>query len=361
MGRPTLALLSTENLLHNLTVLQQHAPRARVIAMIKANAYGHGLRSVALRLERHVEYLGVASIDEAMALRKVGIRTPIVLMEGVFQQDELLIASCQDFHVVVHDNEHLVWLDSLTIPLPLTVWLKIDTGLGRLGFSLEQVPDAYAVLMRSVSVKKPIGVMSHFACADDRMHNLNQLQIDRFIAMTADKPGPKSLCNSAGIFAFSDHHYEVIRPGLALYGISPLAGVAASTLGLKPVMTLKARLMVVRMVRKGTSIGYGARFMCPEDMPVGVVSIGYGDGYPRTAHDGTPVLVNNVRCPLIGRVSMDMLTVDLRAYPAAKANDYVTLWGEGLPLEDVAPFTNNSPYDLLTGIQSRVAFYWTKL
>lgn len=168
------------------------------------------------------------------------------------------------------------------------------------------------------------------------------------------------MCNSAAIFAFPDHHYDVIRPGLALYGISPFNEITAKDLNLKPVMTLHTRLISLRVACKGSTLGYGARFVCPEDMLVGVIAVGYGDGYPRSAQDGTPVLVNGIRCQLVGRVSMDMITVDLRPCPHAKINDLVTLWGEGLSVEEVASYTHDSPYNIVTSIQSRVKCTWTE-
>ncbi len=359
MSRAALAILSTENLLHNLQIIKSHAPKSRIIAMIKANAYGHGLRSTALRLAKHVHSLGVASIDEALALRRVGIKIPITLMEGVFEADELLIAACENFQVVFHDQTQLQWLAKISLPLPLTAWLKIDTGMGRLGFTLDQATHAYEQLSSHPQIQQPIGLMSHFACADEVEHRLNQVQIDSFAQFIQNKTGPKSLCNSAAIFAFAGQHYEVIRPGIALYGISPFMNVSATALGLKPVMTLQTRLIAIKRIQKNETIGYGARFTCPDDMLIGVIAMGYGDGYPRTAQDGTPVLVNGVRCQLVGRISMDMMTVDLQAYPKAQVNDPVVLWGDGLAVEDVARYTNQSPYDMLTAVQSRVKFHWT--
>jgi len=359
MSRAALAVLSTENLLHNLSVIKKRAPQAQVIAMIKANAYGHGLRSTALRLEKHVQSLGVASVDEAIALRKAGVKGAITLMEGVFEPDELLIAACEGFHVVFHEATQLAWLAKSALPLPLTAWLKIDTGMGRLGFTPDEAQAAYAQLSSNKQIKQPVGIMSHLACADDVANPLNQQQINNFNAFIQNIPGPKSFCNSAGIFAFEASQYDVVRPGLALYGVSPFADQSAADLNLKPVMTLQTRLMAVRMAPKGSSLGYGARFACPQDMPIGVIAMGYGDGYPRTARDGTPVLVNGVRCQIVGRVSMDMITIDLRPCPQAKVNDPVILWGNGLPLEDVARHTDQCPYDMLTAVQTRVKFQWT--
>jgi alanine racemase len=361
MSRTALAVLSTENLIHNLAIIQSKVPQAKIMAMVKANAYGHGLRSVALRLQEHVAGIGVASIDEALALRKVGVRISITLMEGIFEPDELLIASCEGFHVVFHTMEQIKWLESSTsLPLPLTAWLKIDTGMGRLGFEPEQVSYAYSRLALHKQIIKPVGYMSHLACADVVDHPLNQQQLDLFATLTQNTSGAKSICNSAAIFAFTHHQYDVVRPGLALYGISPFSTSTAKEFDLKPVMTLQTRLISIRMARKDSAIGYGAHFHCPEDMPIGVIAIGYGDGYPRSARNGTPILVNGVRCTIVGRVSMDMLTIDLRPYPQAKVNDQVILWGNGLPLEEIVPYTNNSPYDILTSVQSRVKFLWTQ-
>jgi alanine racemase len=364
MSRTAVAILSTENLLDNLKVIKGHAPHARVIAMVKANAYGHGLRSVSSRLQKHVDMLGVASIDEALALRKVGIQIPIILAEGVFEPNELIIASTEGFHVVFHEDVQLQWLANLSCPLPIQAWLKIDSGMGRLGFDLDKAPCYFDQLSKSPQVAKPIRIMSHFACADDPANPLNQHQIDifnRFVRRISEKSSSEySLCNSAGIFQYPACHYHFVRPGIALYGASPLLGTSAAQLNLKPVMTLQTSLISKKMMSKGSAIGYGARFTCPQDLPIGIIAFGYGDGYPRTARDGTPILVNNTRCHLIGRVSMDMIAVDLTPCPTAKVGDPVILWGNGLPIEDVAQFTDNVSYDLLTGVQHRVKFHWTR-
>jgi alanine racemase len=359
MSRLAIATLSTENLLHNLEVIKKQAKGREVIAMIKANGYGHGLRSVALRLDGKIYSLGVASVDEAMALRQANVKMPITLMSGAFEADDLFIASCQNFHLIFHEETQINWLNNIKLPNPLKIWLKIDTGMGRLGFDLESAKRAYEILSNHPQIIQPIGIMSHLACADEPNHPLNQKQIDNFKNFVKDLPGPKSFANSAAIFSFADNLYDVVRPGISLYGISPLKGKTASDLGLKPVMTLQTRLVAVSDAKKGSNIGYGARFTCPEDMKIGVIAMGYGDGYPRSARDGTPVLVNNKRCQLVGRVSMDMAMIDLRHCPEAAVGDPVILWGEGLPIEEVAQHTDNIPYDIICGVQQRVKFYWT--
>jgi alanine racemase len=364
MSRTAVAILSTENLLHNLKVIKGHAPNSKVIAMVKANAYGHGLRSVSARLENHVDMLGVASIDEALALRKVGIQIPIILAEGVFEPNELLVASTEGFHVVFHEEMQLQWLSNLSCPLPIHAWLKIDSGMGRLGFDINKAAGYYDQLATSRQVAHPIRIMSHLACADDPTNPLNQQQIDafhHFIQNISSKgPSEYSLCNSAGVFQFPDYHYNYIRPGIALYGASPLLNKTAAELNLKPVMTLQTSLIAIKQVSKGSPIGYGARFTCPTDLTVGIIAFGYGDGYPRTTKDGAPILVNNTKCKLIGRVSMDMIAVDLTPCPTAKVGDPVILWGNDLPIEEVAQYTDNVSYDLLTGVQNRVKFHWTR-
>lgn len=359
MSRKTFCTLSAANLLHNLNVIRAQAPRSKIIAMVKANAYGHGMAEVAARLDGQVDALGVASIDEALALRKAGVKAPVVLMEGVFTPDELAQAAEHNFWVTFHSRRQIDWLAHMQLPTPLTAWLKINTGMGRLGFPAAQAADVLRSLSGSASLRQPVGILSHFACADEPGHPLNRKQIDAFRAIAQDHAGPKSLCNSAAIFAFPDLHFDWVRPGLALYGASPLAGRSAEELGLKPVMTFSAELIAVQNAARGSSVGYGARFVCPEDMKVGIISVGYGDGYPRSVAEGMPVLVNGVRCPLIGRVSMDMAAVDLRPCANAVAGAEVVLWGKGLPVEDVSGFTDHINYDLLTGMQNRPQVRWT--
>lgn len=360
MSRTAIVTLSAENLLRNLSIIKQQAPNSKIIAMVKANAYGHGLRSVALRIANHVDMLGVASIDEAVALRKVGVKTAIMLAEGVFEPSELIVAAEEAFHVVFHNEEQLKWLGATSINKPVYSWLKVDSGMGRLGFNLDEACHYYQQLVQSSKTAKPVRLMSHFACADEYAHPLNQLQLDRFAKLSGRLNAESSFANSAAIFHFPESHYHYVRPGLALYGAfySDAKG-CARPLGLKPVMTVKSSIIAVRHMQKGSPLGYGARFICPEDMLVGIVAFGYGDGYPRSARDGTPILVNNTRCQLIGRVSMDMLAVDLRPCPDAIIGDPVILWGESLPVEEVASYTAHIAYDLLTCVQHRVRYEWT--
>lgn len=356
-GRPMRATLSTDNLVHNLAVIKRTAPKSQVIAMVKSNGYGHGLRSVAQRLDHDVAWLGVASINEALALRDAGITGPILLMEGVFSAPEYHLASDYGFGVVVHNFAQLVWLaDSKR--RDLFVWLKVDTGMGRLGFALTDWEQAYEQAVGLVSGADKIGLMSHFACASERAHPLNVAQQQAFHALVESKGIQASLCNSAGVLHFQDAHYDYVRPGLALYGISPCDETSAHYYDLRPVMTLRSGIIAIKTFQVGDSIGYGADYVCQRPSRIAVIACGYGDGYPQNAPTGTPVLVAGNRCPVVGRVSMDMLTVDITDYPDVADDDSVVLWGEGLPLEDVAAVVQRSPYELLTGVQHRVQFKW---
>lgn len=359
MSRTAIAYLSTENLLHNLSVIKNQAKPAKVIAMVKANGYGHGIRSVGLRLDGQVDMMGVASIDEALTLRKVGVKSPLMLNQGVYEANELKIASAERFHVVFNNPSQLEWLDKTEPTAPLKSWIKVNTGLSRLGFNPQEAEGAYNQLQAHRHTEKPIRIMSHFSCADQANHPLNQQQISSFKAFIKDKPSEYSLCNSAAIWGFSDCHFNYVRPGIMLYGVSPFKEISATALGLKPVMTVKSTLISVQKHPKGASIGYGARYTLPEDMPVGIVTFGYGDGYPLTAQDGTPLLIHQTECPLIGRVSMDMMAVDLRPCPHAQVGDSVTLWGEGLPVERLAENSAAIAWNILASVQNRVKFVWS--
>ena len=358
MSRSAIAILSTENLLHNLQVLKQRAKPAKLIAMVKANAYGHGIRSVALKLQDQDILFGVASIDEALILRQIGISAPIVLMQGVFEPSELPLAAEHNLQVVFNNAASLQWLDRAVLLRPLTAWIKINTGMGRLGFNIKDAKVAYEKLSADKNTLKPIKIMSHLACADDISHPLNKEQIDNFKEFSLNMQTELSLANSAAIFNFPQVVFHYARPGLALYGVSPIKDKTAADYNLKPVMTLQTSLVSAQVLPKGSSVGYMASYTCSDDMLVGIAALGYGDGYPISAKTGTPVIVNNVRCSLIGRVSMDMMAIDLSNCANAKPCDPVILWGNGLPIEEVAMHTADISWSMLTSVQHRVKFQW---
>ena len=358
MGRAAVGILSEKNLIHNLQTIKSKAPYAKVIAMVKANAYGHGLRSTSLKLQKYVDMLGVASIDEALALRKSGVNIPILLAEGVFEPEEIPIAAEENFHIVFHHKSQIEWLLQTSISRPINAWIKINTGMGRLGFNLDDGKYYYNELLSSSKTSKPLKIMSHFACADEKQHPLNYEQITKFQSFIHGLDAEYSLCNSAGLFNFPECHYHYVRPGIALYGASPLSGISSEELNLKPIMTLQTKLISINSYNKGQSIGYGARFSCPEDMIVGIAAFGYGDGYPRSMQDGAPIIVNDSMCNIIGRVSMDMIAINLNNCKNASIGDPIILWGEDLPVEEIASYSANINFDILTGIQNRVKFTW---
>lgn len=353
MGRPTKITIHLDALRHNLQQIRKLAPNSSVLAMVKSNAYGHGIHRIALALP-DADALGVACIEEGILLRDAGVKNPIVLMEGLFTGDELSKASAEHFTLVVHHEPQVQMLEKNSTVQPLSVWLKIDTGMHRLGFEPGQVASIYRRLMQCSTVIKPIGLMTHFAQADSSDRSSTLKQIDIFNKVVRHLKGPRSLSNSAGILAWPIAHGDWVRPGIMLYGASPLAGHCGVEHHLRPVMSLSTELIAIHQIAKGEKVGYGGTWTCPEDMLIGVVGIGYGDGYPQFAKSGTPVLMNGRPCPLVGRVSMDMSTVDLRTQPDAKVGDPVLLWGPGLPVEVVAENNGTSAYELFTRITQRV-------
>ncbi len=352
MSRPTYMTLDLGALKANLKRVCELAPHRSIIAMVKANAYGHGVVRVAQALSE-ADALGVASLEEGIKLREAGVTQPIVLMEGLFHPDELTDSLRYQFTLVVHHEAHVEILEKANVENQLSIWLKINTGMHRLGIDPHQVSAIHQRLCNIAAIKKPIGLMTHFAEADVADSSATLKQIQTFNQATAHLQGPRSLANSAAILAWPKAHGDAVRPGLMLYGASPFQNSTGHDHGLKPVMTLSSRIIAITKVQKNGKVGYGGTWTAPEDMLVGVVGVGYGDGYPQFAQNGTPVLVNGVQCELVGRVSMDMLTVDLRKQPHAVIGDPVTLWGTGLPVELVARHSNTSAYEILTRMTPR--------
>jgi alanine racemase len=352
MSRPTYMKIDLRALAHNFERVRDLAKGRSIIAMVKANAYGHGITRIAHALP-NADAFGVASLEEGVILRDAGITQPIVLVEGVFYPEEMAEAAKHHFSLVVHHLPHLEMLEQAKVDEPFTVWLKINTGMNRLGINPLQFEEFYQRLLAADAVKKPIGLMTHFASADLINDDATLKQLELFNQVTANHQGPRSLANSAAIIAWPKTHGDWVRPGLMLYGASPFADKIGRDFDLQPVMSLCSRLIAITQVKKGGKIGYDGTYTAPEDMLIGVVGVGYGDGYPQFAKNGTPTRVNGVECPLAGRVSMDMLTVDLRHQPNAKMGDPVVLWGDGLPVERVASFCNTSAYEILTRMTPR--------
>ncbi len=352
MTRPARAWLSAPALLNNLQRVRQYAPQAKVMAIIKANGYGHGLAWVAKTLHS-ADGFGVASVEEGASLRALHVRQPICLLEGFFHVDELPALASMRLEPTIHHVGQLSDLEQAAGIDPMDVWLKIDTGMHRLGFAPDAVADALQRLQACPNVGT-INLMSHFANADNKFDATTRVQTELFLQLTQGASTARSLANSAAVVAWPTSHLEWVRPGIMLYGASPMIGQSAEALGLQPVMTLQTEIIAVHQRRKGEVVGYGGDFMCPVDMPVGVAAIGYGDGYPRHAPPGTPVLVGGKRLPLIGRVSMDMITLDLRLRPHTRIGDPVVLWGRGLPAEEIAERTGTIAYELFCCVTQRV-------
>ena len=350
------ALIDLAALRHNLQRARAAAPQSDAIAVVKANAYGHGVLPIARTLAPLAQMLAVARVEEGVVLREAGIEAPLLVLEGSFDAEELRAASAHRLQLAVHQPEQLALLEETRLATPVHCWLKVDTGMHRVGFAPEQAARLLEQLRRCRNVSAPTRLMSHLANADDLQDDRTEQQLCRFLPLLDAAPEGASLANSAGVLGWPDTHLQWIRPGIMLYGASPLLGRDGPADGLRPVMTLGSRLIAVNRYHAGAAIGYGGSWRCPEAMPVGVVAAGYGDGYPRHAPSGTPVLVNGRRVPLIGRVSMDMLTVDLRSQPEARSGDPVVLWGDGLPVEAIADAAGTISYELFCGVTARVCF-----
>ncbi len=346
--------LNLTALQHNARKVREYAPQSKVMGVIKANAYGHGLTRIAHQLNQELDAFAVARIDEAIRLRQAQIKGRILVLQGFSSTEEISILLRYQFEAVIHSLEQVTLIESLDLPGVLSVWLKIDTGMHRLGIQPAQFNTVLSRLYNCKLIHHTIRFMTHFANADDRQDNKTQQQLQLFNDTVKPQCGEKSSANSAGLIGWPEARQDWVRPGLMLYGVSPLLMKTAAQLDLLPVMNFYARLIAIKKIHKSQAVGYGGSWVATKDTLIGVVSIGYGDGYPRYARSGTPVLINNKRVPLIGRVSMDMITVDLSEYVDIKIGNQVLLWGEGLPVEEIAVYAETIPYTLLCGITQRV-------
>ncbi|MGY6277228.1 alanine racemase [Methylomonas sp. MgM2] len=346
--------LDLEAIRHNLAQVRRYAPNRKIMAVIKANAYGHGIVRVA-RVLNDADGFAVARVDEGVRLRKAGISQPITVLQGFVCEEELQLMLQHQLDAVINTPEQIAILQRQAgQDASLTVWLKMDTGMNRLGFKGRDFNAAYDQLLTCSIVKRPVNLITHFANADDLLDDKTRRQVELFNDAVQGYPGQRSIANSAGIIGWPNIIGDWVRPGLMLYGCSPFPGKTGADFGLKPVMSLHSRVIAVKNVAAGETVGYSGTWQCPVDTRIGVISIGYGDGYHRRLQCGTPVLVNGQRVPLIGRVSMDMITVDLNSQPNAQPGDPVTLWGDGLPVEEIAHHADTIPYTLLCGITQRV-------
>ncbi len=352
MQRPITAYIDLAALSHNLTMARHYAPKSKIMAVIKANAYGHGLRHTADAL-RNADAFALLELEAAIALRDAGFRHPILLLEGFFSTQELALLEKYNLSTVVHHYEQVAMLAKCKHH-KLNLFLKINTGMNRLGFTPKQFPTVYNALSNNPAVSH-ISLMTHFATADGAFDNLRfKQQIQIFNQITQNNLNPLSSANSAAIIRYPQVHQDWVRPGLMLYGASPFETHTGTDFKLKPAMTLTSKIIAIQHLKTGDTVGYGGSFQAEKPMRVGIVACGYGDGYPRHAPTGTPVLVNSQVCRLIGKISMDMLAVDLTESNDTHIDSPVTLWGNGLPVEKIAREAGTISYELLCSLPTRV-------
>jgi alanine racemase len=354
MARPTKALINIGAIQHNYRIAQALSGDGQAMPIIKANAYGHGAVLVAQALADLAPAFGVACIEEAQELRQAGIKQPILLLEGCFSADEVNTAVVQNFWLMIDNQFQLDAILAADIATPVTVWLKIDSGMHRLGFDLDSIEAIYQQASKSDKIVDDITLATHFACADDLTSDVTDNQIALFNRATANIVAPRSLANSPALLGWPQARADWNRSGYMLYGNSPFAEPQQQHDQLKPVMSLQSAIISLRTVAVGDSVGYAASWTAQRDTKVATIAIGYGDGYPRNAASGTPVLIAGQRAPLIGRVSMDMITVDVTDIAGVAIGDSVELWGDNISANEVAGYADTIGYELLTRMPLRV-------
>ncbi|MFC3033649.1 alanine racemase [Pseudoalteromonas fenneropenaei] len=354
------AEIDLQALAFNLARTKEIAPHSKVMAVLKANAYGHGLVKIAQHLQE-ADAFAVARIDEALALRAGGLTKPIVLLEGFFHHTDLPILLANNFQTIIHDESQLLALEQAQLDAPIATWLKVDTGMHRLGIEPSRFAEFYQRLKACKNAKPQVNLMTHFACADDLQDSKTNEQLQQFQTLVAAQQEALCLANSAGILGWPQAHGDWVRPGLMLYGVSPMVGGRAAQHGLKPVMRLTTKVIAIRKIATGEKVGYGSRWQSPCDTHLAVIAVGYGDGYPRHAKAGTPVMIAGRRYGIVGSVSMDMITVDIGDNAAGIAiGDSVEMWGPDLPVEEIAECAGTIPYELLCNVTPRVSYEYIK-
>ncbi|MFB9068614.1 alanine racemase [Pseudofulvimonas gallinarii] len=355
MSRRVTATIHLDALRHNLAQVRARVPHSKVMAVVKADGYGHGLERVARALS-DADAFGVASIADGERIRAIGLPHRVVVLSGIDEPGDVATMHALALEPVIHHESQLPWLEADTDPRPMPVWLKVDSGMHRLGFEPSDAAAVHARLSALPHIAGRIQLLSHFARSDEFGIDATAKQIETFSNATRPFDGERSLANSAAILGWPAAHADWVRAGGVLYGVSAVAGRSGSEFGFRPAMTLTARLISIKTVARGEAIGYGGSWICPEDMPIGIVAIGYGDGYPRVAEAGTPVLLRGRRAGTVGRVSMDLMSIDLRAHPDARIGDEVTLWGPELPVEEIGARAGTIGYELICGMTRRVDF-----
>lgn len=355
MARPTYIWIDQTALVHNVNHVKTCAPGKKIIAMVKANAYGCGLASVVPVLDGRVDAYGVACLEEAMQLRTIGSRTDCILFQGVFSADEFQLVAEQEFQCVIHQQQQLRWLLSKPLSKKIKIWIKVDTGMHRLGFDPADVAEVMSAALDCSWIDDDIGIITHLACADTPEDSFNQQQLQKFEALDfIPTKYKRSIANSAAILALPQSHADIVRPGIMLYGVSPFAQSTGTSLGLMPVMHFMSVISAIHHFPPHARVGYGGRWQSEHSSVIGIVAVGYGDGYPRHVVPGTPVWVNGTLAPIVGSISMDMMTVDLTHCAGVKEGDRVELWGKHVPVENIAKSAGTIPYELICQISPRV-------
>ncbi|MCL9683595.1 alanine racemase [Legionella maioricensis] len=354
MARPTRIFIEPGALIHNLSQIKRFAPNKKVVAMVKANAYGCGVGAVVPVLDGQVDAFGVACLEEALAIRALGSKTHCILYQGVFSPDEYNTVAQYQFGCVLHNTRQVQWLLNTRLPHPIQVWVKVNTGMNRLGFKTHELQEIMDALRACSWVDKEITLMTHMACADEPEKLENVQQISSFQNIEISGFNQRSMANSAAIIAFPQAHADVVRAGIMLYGVSPFADKSAAQLGLIPVMRFMSAITAIHRNPPLAQVGYGGTWKSNKPSVIGVVAAGYGDGYPRHISANTPAWVKDREVAIVGRVSMDMLTIDLTDHPDVQVGDVVELWGEHIPVERIASSAGTIGYELLCQITGRV-------
>jgi alanine racemase len=352
--RPTSAIVRLNAITENFRTACRMATGSRNLAVIKANAYGHGAVEVAKALEDEVPAFAVAFFEEAVQLRDAGIKKPVLILQGTLGNEDIDEAATRDFWLMLNNQRQIDRVLSSKSARPVRVWLKVETGMHRLGLEPEDADNACRALVSSEKIQPDMVLCTQLACADELSSQVTRQQMSGLSSLAGKYKLPMSIANSAAIMAWPETHVQWNRPGYMLYGNSPFTAAQQKDEGLLPAMTVGSEIIAIRDVAAGQGVGYGLDWVAQRQSKVGIIAIGYGDGYPRHAPGGTPVLVNGVRAPLAGRVSMDMISVDLTEHEGVNLGDPVELWGESLSVNEVAASAGTIGYELLAGLTGRL-------
>ena len=352
MSRPARITIHSSALRHNVLVAKQAAANTKVMPAIKADAYGHGIRQTANTLQDIAEGFIVACLSEALILRESEIKNTLLVIQGAQSRQDVQVATEKNIRLTIHDESQLSLLDDLATSTPVKIALKLDTGMHRLGIDPYRAKSVYMALKKHAQVHPDIWLMTHLACADDINNPYTQQQISTFDHHTRSLAAPQTIANSAGILAWPDSHRDWVRPGIMTYGSSPVVHKSYQAFNLHPTMTLTAPLIAIHTLKKGDAIGYGSTWTCPQDMKVGVIACGYGDGYPRHISNATSVYLAGKTSQILGRVSMDLIVIDLTHIPIS-IGERVELWGRNISIDDIAKSAETISYELFCHAGSR--------